>query len=176
MRKNLYILSLVLILYFVFFPSFANAFSVKLDVNKKNVKVGEEIVLKINTDENISAVSFHIKYDKKYLTFIEGININAAEKDDSIACIYGNIQNEEIKQFEIKFKAIKPIKTSELKIIDAKFRTQNLDESFVESTISDYQDNVEITIVNNYKMIILVRNYKYNFNNSIFNNNKKQKT
>ena len=116
-----------------------------LSSNKTSVKKDEEIILTIAFDEKVVAANFNINYDSSVFKFVEGVNINAAEKNGVVACIYADSTLNGTNSFSIKFKAIKDSGNATFSINDAKIREKGKDESATTSQIKGLSGiNVEI--------------------------------
>lgn len=129
----------------IMLPLVSNAFDVNLSSDKKEIKLNDEIILKVKMQEKVIAANFEINYNSKLFEFIEGININAAEKNGKVACIYGDLTGKGQDEFLIKFKAIKENQNSEFKIENIKVREINKEESYLDKDITG-ENSVKISL------------------------------
>lgn len=136
-------------------PLISKAFEINLSTDKENIKRNDEIILKIKTTEKLVAGNFEINYNNKVFKFVEGVNINAAEKDGKVACIYGDLEGKGEDEFLIKFKAIKSSKNAEFKIENAKCRVVNKEESYTDENIFG-EKLIELKIETNNKVMIMI--------------------
>ena len=129
----------------IMLPLVSNAFDVNLSSDKKEIKLNDEIILKVKMQEKVITANFEINYNSKLFEFIEGININAAEKNGKIACIYGDLSGKGQDEFLIKFKVIKENQNSEFKIENIKVREINKEESYLDKDITG-ENSVKISL------------------------------
>ena len=71
----------------------STAFTADTFVDNNNIKVGEEIVYEVKSDEKVIATNFDIGYNEKSFELVESMTpgLQVAEKDGKIACIYADI-------------------------------------------------------------------------------------
>lgn len=139
----------------IMLPLISKAFEMDLSTDKENIKRNDEIILKIKTTEKLVAANFEINYNNKIFKFLEGVNINAAEKDGKVACIYGDLAGKGEDEFLIKFKAIKSGKNAEFKIENLKCRAVNQEESYTDENILG-EKLIKLKIETNNKAMIMI--------------------
>lgn len=124
-------------------------FTVTMSTEKETVKVGEDVILTIKTNETIIASNFEINYDSE-LFKLEGSetnNFNVAEKNGKIACIYADITGTGTNEFKIKFTSQKANSSkSGFKIENAKFRAEGKTESYTGEQISGINKELKIKV------------------------------
>ena len=149
---------IILLLVAIMLPVISKAFEITIDTNKKEIKKGEELILSIKNSENVIAGNFEINYNKE--VFVEGINIECAEKDEKIACIYGDISGQGTEEFKIKFKAKKAGKKGAFSINNAKIRVESQDESYKDENIIGIDKETVVKVKGNslikYLIIVMV--------------------
>lgn len=146
---------IIILMVSIMLPLVSKAFEINLSIDKENIKKNDEIVLRVKTNEKVIATNFEIDYNNKVFKFIEGVNINAAEKDGKIACIYGDLTGKGEDEFLIKFKAIKSSKNSEFKIENKKFRSINKEESYTDENIIG-KNSLSLEVEKNKKDILIL--------------------
>ena len=144
MKKIAKLVSLFLIILFAC-TNICYGLNVTFSSNKTQVKPDEEIILTITFDKKVVVANFNINYDSSVFKFVEGININAAEKNGKIACIYADSTLKGTYSFSIKFKAIKESSSATFSIDEAKIRESGQEESVTTSDIAGLSRiNVEV--------------------------------
>ena len=125
--------------------------NINTETDSKTVKVGEEVILTIKTNETIIASNFEINYDSESfkLEGSETNNFNVAEKNGKIACIYADITGTGTNEFKIKLTAIKETNdNAKFKIENAKFRAEGKDESYTGEQISGIDKEIKLKVNN----------------------------
>lgn len=122
-------------------------FKVDLSTNMNKVKIGEEIVLQIKSNEQVVATNFEIICDINSFELIgsETENFRVAEKDGKIACIYADISGKGTDSFKLKLKA-KQETNSKFSIENSKFRVVGQDESYVQENIQGINKKINIKV------------------------------
>lgn len=101
------------------------------------VKVGEDVIVKIDLSEKIVACNFEISYNKENFQFLGSSTngLSAAVNGEKVSCIYYDSSLAGTDSLSIKFKAIKETdEESNFTIEDVKFRAKGKDVSY---TIDD---------------------------------------
>lgn len=130
--KKILKISLLLISIIMLLTITSNAFTVETSVDKNDIKVGEEIVYKVKLDEKVIAANFDIVCNSKSFELVESktTGLNVSEKDGKVACIYVDMNQQGINEFEIKFKAIKNEKEATFSLENVKFRVAGQKDSY----------------------------------------------
>ena len=136
---------LVFILTLLILTNVCYGLNATLSVDKTKVKAGDEVTVTVTFSEKVVAVNFNIDYDSSCFKYIEGENINSAEKNENIACIYADSTLKGTNTFSVKFKALKEISSAEFSIEDAKIRVEGEEESITEEAISGLEE-VEVRV------------------------------
>ena len=112
-------------------------FSLDITTDKKDVNIGEEVILQIKADKNVVASNFEINYNNEKIELVGSNtdNLFVSEKDGKIACIYFDINKNGTDIFQIKFKAINTTGNAQFSIHNVKFRALGQDESYVDEQI-----------------------------------------
>lgn len=161
MKKKTIKISLLIITIMMLMMATSNAFTAKTSVDKEDIEVGDEIVYKISCDRNVIGANFNIEYDSKCFEFIESRTngLNVAKKNGFIACIYTNMENKGVNNFEIAFKAIKSNEEAIFSIDNVKFRLIGQKESNTITNTSGLDDayvKIEKTFMMNIVYIIII--------------------
>ena len=103
---------LLIILFLMMLSAFsysASAASLNLTSDKNTIGIGEEVLVKVNTDENIETTTFYLNYDSRKIEFIESQTDNVAVKDyevdGTLRVAYADLSKEGTNELNFKFKA-----------------------------------------------------------------------
>lgn len=103
---------LLLCIIFIFILSTTvHAMNINIETNPRELKVGDEITVKVILDEPVVTSDFKLKYNKDEFKFIDS-NTNYLNTKDYmnygyVNSVYANTEGKTTKEFEFKFKAIK---------------------------------------------------------------------
>ena len=152
MKKILYLVSIVLFITSLILINNVDA-AYELIMNKNlssnSIQVGDEIIYSITLNENVVACNFQLNYDNTVLELIgsDTTNLNVAEKNGKIACIYADISGTGTNILKIKLKAKKSIKESNISMEDVKFRTVGSETSYTSEQIQGVSTPLNISIL-----------------------------
>lgn len=149
--KKVTIVSIIMMIISFVLINTANAdFAVgmNMEANKKTISIGDEEILTLNFNEKIVACNFNIVYDSNVFTLIGSntTNLNVAEKDGKIACIYADMSGSGTNKIGIKFKANKETSGSKFMIENAKFRAEGQEKSYTGTQISGIDKVLEVSV------------------------------
>ena len=144
--KKVIKISLIIIAILMLLTMNTHAFTAITSVDNKKIRVDDEVIYKIKLDKKVIASNFDIIYDFKSVELVESITtgLNVAKKNGKIACIYVDMKQQGIDEFEIKFKAIKKSDKTNISIENAKFRVAGQRQSY---TLQNTQGLEDQTIV-----------------------------
>lgn len=170
MKKIIYVFAMLTFILSIVLINSSNAtftMTMNLGTNSDNARVGEEVVYTINLNEKIVACNFNLNYDSQILKLVGSgtSNLNVAEKNGEIACIYADISGTGTNTLKIKFKASKETTTpTSVSISGAKFRVAGAETSYTNDDIEGISTDVKISIVKKAE-----QNNNNNSNNSTTN-------
>jgi hypothetical protein len=135
--KIIKLLILLVILYST--QSYASSFNVSTDVNE--IKTDEDVVLNINTDKNIEAITFYLKYDSTKLEFIDSLTRKTIVKDypeeGILRVVYLDTTLIGTTDLRFKFRARENAKD------DTKLSIENLTLQFIDDATVYTNSNLE---------------------------------
>ena len=134
--KKIVVILFGLILILFAYTNICYGLNATFSSSKTITQPDEEIILTIKFNAKVTAANFNIKYDSSVFDFIEGVNINAAEKDGKIACIYADSTLKGTDSFSIKFKAVKESNSAVFSLNEAKIRESGKEESVTTEDIT----------------------------------------
>ncbi|MCI8548406.1 MAG: hypothetical protein HFJ38_05905, partial [Bacilli bacterium] len=154
MKKVLKQLIVIIILIFILSTT-VQAMSVKLQTNPTELKVNEEINVKVILDESVVTSDFKLKYDAESFEFIDTQTKYLHVKDyinyTYIASVYANLEGKGAKEFDFKFKATKQVENAIFEVIDMNCTTENsevYDESNLEQSYKSDKVKVIVSTTN----------------------------
>lgn len=154
MKKILKQLIVIIILIFILSTT-VQAMSVKLETNPTELKVNEEINVKVILDESVVTSDFKLKYDAESFEFIDTQTKYLHVKDyinyTYIASVYANLEGKGAKEFDFKFKATKQVENAIFEVIDMNCTTENsevYDESNLEQSYKSDKVKVIVSTTN----------------------------
>lgn len=146
MRKKIFIVAFMVILFIFTNAKASLGFSIELTLDKlDHIQQNDEVTLIVQLDEKIQGASFMIDYDNDNLDLIGSNteNLKVGKKNGQIACMYFIMDGEGTDKLEIKFK----VTGTKNKLIvfnmkDAKFITISGKEYRVDD-LSNKSSNIE---------------------------------
>ena len=154
-------ISLIIITILMLLTINSHAFTATTSVDNDKIQVDDELVYKIKLDKKVIASNFDIIYDSESVELVESVTtgLNVAQKNGKIACIYVDMRQQGIDEFEIKFKALKRSKETTLSVENVKFRvvgqrqsytlqnTQGLEEQVIEISNTSLTNLMWLSII-----------------------------
>lgn len=139
-----------LILFAILYSTQSNATSLNLSTNSNEVKANEDVIFKINTDKDIEATTFFLKYDSTKLKFEECTTPKIIAKDypeeGILRVIYIDTALEGTSEICLNFKARENVNdTTQISITNLTlqflndstvYTEKNLEQSTFENTIN----------------------------------------
>lgn len=145
--KKVIKISMLLVISIMLFETNSNAFTAKTSIDNKEITVGEIITYKIKLDKKVIATNFDISYNAESFEFIgsKTPGLNVSEKEGKVACIYLDIKQQGISEFQLEFKSKKSSKEETFSIENVKFRVAGQKESYtLKNTIGLEEQIVKI--------------------------------
>lgn len=172
--KNKFIIINVILIAIISISTISIGFGIDIEMDKReNLKVGDEVILTINSSEKIVGASFKINYDTNILKLLdkETENLYVSENYTQIACVYIDMEDIGTNALKIKFKVLKTDKT-ELKfsLEEAKFVTLGNENLYSGNEINGINKTITIEKISNDSSVGDDENNNQN-NNSSNNNN-----
>ena len=154
-------ISLIIITILMLLTINSHAFTATTSVDNDKIQVDDELVYKIKLDKKVIASNFDIIYDSESVELVESVTtgLNVAKKNGKIACIYVDMRQQGIDEFEIKFKALRRSKETTLSVENVKFRvvgqrqsytlknTQGLEEQVIEISNTSLTNLMWLSII-----------------------------
>lgn len=139
--------SLILMIMIMFIlATTVQAMSVNLETNLTELKVNEEINVKVILDESIVTSDFKLKYDSESFEFVntetEYLHVKNYVNYGYVASVYANLEGKGTKEFDFKFKATKQVKNAIFEITDMNCTTENSDVYDDSNLEQNYKSNV----------------------------------
>ena len=139
----------LIIVFIALFEINVNAASFNISASSNNVKVGNEVTVKINTDKNLEAATFYINYNKSVLEFVEKQTDKVTVKDypdeGILRVVYLDPSMKGNNELAFKFKVKEEAQgTSDVKITN--LTLQFIDDSTVYTNTNLKESNFEISI------------------------------
>ena len=138
------------IIFIFILSSTVQAMNINVETTPKEVKVGDEITVKVTLDEPVVTSDFKLKYNKDNFQFVkantEYLNVKDYTNDGYVNSVYANIEGKTANEFEFTFKAIKQIENAEFEIGEINCTTGE-NKTYDDSNLDqDYKsDKVTIT-------------------------------
>ena len=154
-------ISLIIITILMLLTINSHAFTATTSVDNDKIQVDDDVIYKIKLDKKVIASNFDIIYDSESVELVESVTtgLNVAKKNGKIACIYVDMRQQGIDEFEIKFKALRRSKETTLSVENVKFRvvgqrqsytlknTQGLEEQVIEISNTSLTNLMWLSII-----------------------------
>ena len=109
MKNKFILINVILIAIIISISTVSLGFGIDIEMDKKeNLKVGDEVILTINSSEKIVGASFKINYDTNSLKLLdkETQNLYVSENNRQVACVYIDMEDIGTDTLKIKFKVL----------------------------------------------------------------------
>lgn len=108
MKRKGIIMLILLVSIFAPLNVYANTLTLNISVNKKEIKVGDEIEIKVSWDKEMQAADFYLNYDSNKLEYIKSniddIFINNDAEENLLKTAWVSMDNTDKTDIEYTFK------------------------------------------------------------------------
>ena len=148
MKNKFILINVILIAIIISISTVRLGFGIDIEMDKKeNLKVGDEVILTINSSEKIVGASFKINYDTNSLKLLdkETQNLYVSENNRQVACVYIDMEDIGNDTIKVKFKVLNVDKTElNFSLEEAKFITLGDENSYSGSEINGISKTITI--------------------------------
>lgn len=148
MKNKFILINVILIAIIISISTVSLGFGIDIEMDKKeNLKVGDEVILTINSSEKIVGASFKINYDTNSLKLLdkETQNLYVSENNRQVACVYIDMEDIGTDTIKVKFKVLNVDKTElNFSLEEAKFITLGDENSYSGSEINGISKTITI--------------------------------